>query len=446
MDPGRRIIQDGAIHFEDGLIVDVGPSKDVKARNPTTDMRVDAHGMVLLPNLVNAHTHTFQTLRKGWGADLGLTDWLRRVIWPLSGVTTPSDMALGATVSAAEALKSGCGFLLDQTTVGTSVESARLMAEAYERIGVKAGIAIGVIERTKRAERMKIPKERFPYTVAESTKIIRDAAHSLSEKRRVGISVWAAPVTIFSAGPDLYRAAWELCEELGLRFHTHIAETQAEVESTLEDHGCREVEFLEKMGSLGPSSSLAHCVWLSEREMDTIARTKTSVVHNPICNMYLGSGIAEIPKLLAKGVTIGLGSDGGTCGASHNMFEVMKSTALIHKARALDPKAISGYQVLQMATIGGAGSVGMEASIGSIEVGKSADVFLLDLKRLYSAPVGDIFSNIVFFGGPANVDSVFVSGKLLVQNGRLLTADEEKLIQDSQRRADEIEAKVKERL
>lgn len=439
MDPGRRILENAAVHIEGGLIADVGPTEEVKRRNQTNDLRIDARGKVLLPNLVNAHTHTFQTLRRGWGADLPLTDWLRKVVWPLAGLLTPEDMALGATISCVESLKSGTSFLVDNTTAGTSVESAVEMARAYKEVGAKAGLALGVTSRTGRAEKMKIPKERFPYTIEESIRIIGEAADAVAPLN-APVSVWAAPVTIFSGGPELFRAAGELCASKALRFHTHIAETTFEVQSTLEDYGCREADFLERNGVLGPGASLAHCVWLEDAEMELIARRGASVVHNPICNMYLGSGIADVPKMLRKGVNVALGSDGGTCGSSHDMFGVMKSAALVHKARALDPGAITSQQVLEMATIGGARSAGMEAKIGSIEKGKSADVFLLDLHRLHSSPVGDLVSSIVYYAGPSNVESVIVDGRVVVEKGEVITVDEEKVLEESQRRADQLES------
>jgi len=446
MDPKRRILEDSAVHIGGGLITDIGASEEVKRRNRTTELHIDARGMVLLPNLVNAHTHTFQTLRRGWGADLALTDWLRRVVWPLGGTLTPGDMALGATISALESLKSGTSYLVDNSTSGTSVESTVQMAHAYKKVGAKAGLALGVSNRTERAERMNIPKDRFPYTIEQSMKIIRDAASAVAALKEPGISVWAAPVTIFSGGPELFRAAGNLCASMGLRFHTHIAESVFEVDSTLEDYGCREAEFLERTGVLGPTASLAHCVWLDDAEMDLLARKRASVVHNPICNMYLGSGIADVPKMLKKGLNVALGSDGGTCGSSHDMFGVMKSAALVHKAKALDPSVITSYQVLEMATMGGARSAGMESRIGSIEVGKSADIFLLDLRKLHSSPIGDLISNIVYYSGPSNVESVLVDGKLVVDRGRALTIDEERVLLDCQKRADELETKVRERL
>jgi 5-methylthioadenosine/S-adenosylhomocysteine deaminase len=223
-----------------------------------------------------------------------------------------------------------------------------------------------------------------------------------------------------------------------------MAETKSEVDTTFEDYHCTETEFLHRAGVLGRKTALAHCVWLSGDEMDMLAKTGSSVVHNPICNMYLGSGIAAVPALLRKGVNVDLGSDGGTCGSSHDMFGVMKAAALLHKVSTLDPKAITAHQVLKMATVGGARAVGMESTLGSIEVGKSADVFLLDLRKLYSAPIGDLISNIVFYASPANVDSVLVNGNLVVEKGEVLTIDEERLVENSQRRSDEIESRVRE--
>jgi 5-methylthioadenosine/S-adenosylhomocysteine deaminase len=442
MDSKQRVIRDGAIHIEDGTITEIGTSSEVKSRSRTNDLHINAQGMILLPNLINAHTHTLQTLRRGWGADLDLTSWLQKVIWPLNPIISPDDMALGARISAAEAIKSGSTFLLDNTTIGSSVESIKRMADAYIETGIKAGIAVGVTARTRRAEIWKIPKERFPYTIEESVRMLRDIATGLADKRKDGIHIWAAPVTIFSAGLEAYRAAWSVCEELDLGLHTHIAETTSEVESTLEDYSCREAEFLHNLGVLGHKTTLAHCIWLNDHEMDLLSSTKTNVVHNPICNMYLGSGIANVPALLQKGVNVALGSDGGTCGSSHDMLGVMKAAALVNKVRDRNPAALSSYQVLEMATIRGARAVGMDSLMGSIEIGKSADVFLLNLKKLHSAPVGDLFSSIVYYASQINVEYVLVNGKLVAEHDKLLTLDEEKLLEDSQRRADEIEARV----
>jgi 5-methylthioadenosine/S-adenosylhomocysteine deaminase len=379
---------------------------------------------------------------KGKGSELDLTSWLRKIVWPLSGLISPKEMAAAAMLSAVEAVKAGTSIILDQLTVGTSPEGIEEVSRAYERVGIRAVLAIGLSQRTKRAELWNIPKERFPYTLEESTRIVRDAIGKLARQTGRDVSIWPAPVTIFSAGPDVFKAAWEICEEYGCGLHTHIAETTSEVDSTLEDYSCREVQLLSKLGVLGRRTSIAHGIWLDDDEIGLLASTKTSVVHCPLSNMYLGSGVAKVPQMLARGVNVALGTDGGTCGSTHEMFGAMKTAALLHKVHNRDPRAVSAYDVLHMATMGGARALGLEHEIGSIESGKSADFTLLDLGRMYSSPVGDVVSNIVYYSSPSNVDAVWIRGKPVVSEGKLLTMDEGRVLREGQDAARQLDAKI----
>jgi 5-methylthioadenosine/S-adenosylhomocysteine deaminase len=224
------------------------------------------------------------------------------------------------------------------------------------------------------------------------------------------------------AGPDDLRAAKALADEFDAPLHIHVAEARSEVEATLQDYGCREVEHLARVGVLDRRFHVVHGVWLNERELDLMARNGGHVVHCPTSNMNLASGVAAVPEMLARGVNVALASD-GLGNHNHDLFSVMKSACLLHRVHALRADAITPQQVLEMATLGGARALGLEKEIGSLEAGKKADLILLDLHKPHLVPIDDLPTAIVQGAQAADVDTVMVDGKVIMEGRRVRTLD-----------------------
>jgi 5-methylthioadenosine/S-adenosylhomocysteine deaminase len=222
----------------------------------------------------------------------------------------------------------------------------------------------------------------------------------------------------------------------------HLAETRSEVEEISQKYGKRPVNHMESLGLLSPSLIACHCVWLTEAEMDLLARRGVKVVHNPESNMKLASGVAPIPELLAKGVTVGLGTDGCASNNNLDLFQEMDSAAKLHKVHRLDPTVMPSDVVLHMATLGGAKVLGLDKEIGSLEVGKKADIIILDLNRPHLQPIYNITSHLVYSATGADVRDVIIDGQLIMQDRKLLTLDEENIIKKMQ----EIKGKILQRV
>lgn len=427
LDPTRRIIEDGALLLEGDRIESVGYAAELAGRLSQAARTIEGRGMVAMPGFVNAHTHSFQSLLRGLADGMDLLGFLSNVVYPVAPIITREEVRLGATLSALEAVKSGTTCLIDNHPADTSLATTDGIARAYANLGIRALVARGIRQPTARARAWGIPEHVFQFSLAEEIEITRELMENWQGEVNGRVQVCPAPLTLFLAGPKELRAAKDLAREYDAPFHIHIAESQSEVEATLEDYGCREVELLKREGVLDHRSHVVHGIWLDEAELDMLAQAEAHVIHCPTSNMSLASGAAAVPDMLARGVNVALATD-GIGNHTHDMFIVMKSAALLHRVQALHADALTAQQSLEMATLGGARALGLEEQIGSLEPGKKADVILLDLHKPHLVPVHDIPTAIVQGARASDVDTVIVDGKVVMEGRTVLTVNEASIL------------------
>jgi len=409
MDAARRIV-DADVLIESGRIKKI--SQTVRQSNRPTV--IDCSGLVILPGLVQAHVHLCQTLFRGLADDLSLEAWLAQRIWPLEAAHTDASVHASAMLGAAELLLGGTTAILDMETV----RHTSAAFEALESIGIRA---------TAGKCLMDAPPPANPPGLRESTDAALTESADLCERWHGAaggrLRYCFAPRFAPSCTGPLLRAVSDLAEHSGATIHTHAAETPLELDTVKRETGHDEIAYLDSVGISGPRAALAHCVWVDKDAIARLARQATNVVHCPSSNLKLGSGIAPIPEMLAAGCHVAIGADGAPCNNRLDAFEEMRLAALIQKPR-LGSDALPAAQVLELATLGGARALGLGTEIGSIEVGKCADLIALDLAGPHAQPEdADLISRIVYSARAADVRHVIVDGKIVVRDGELKTAD-----------------------
>ena len=409
MDAKRRVVE-GDVVVEDGKIEAV--TGGVGRGRAGSAKVIDCSGLVIIPGLIQAHVHLCQTLFRGLADDLPLETWLAKRIWPLEAAHTEESVYWSAMLGAAELLLGGTTAILDMETV----RHTGAAFEALEAIGLRATAGKCLMDAPSAPKELKEPTERALQEATDLCAKWHGAAH--------GRLRWCyAPRFVPSCTGPLLRAVSDLAERSGAMIHTHAAETPLELETVKRETGHDEIAYLDSVGISGPRAALAHCVWVDKDDIAVLARQHTNIVHCPSSNLKLGSGIAPIPEMLAAGCRVGIGADGAPCNNRLDAFSEMRLAALIQKPR-LGPDALPAAQALELATLGGARALGLEADIGSIEVGKRADLIVLDLDGPHAQPDNaDLISRIVYSARAADVRHVIVDGRIVVRDGDLKTAD-----------------------
>jgi cytosine/adenosine deaminase-related metal-dependent hydrolase len=427
----RRVIRDGAILVQKDKVAQVGKASEVKV-SPKAECEIDAKGMVVLPGLVDTHVHLAQALLRGCADDASLIDWLQKFVWPLQGNFEAEDGKASAELCMLEMIKSGT------TTFLESLLHSRYgfdgIAESVQRSGMR-----GLLSKTVMG--------LAGYGTEESIMhpgMIEDAETCLREveayfKRWNGaadgrVRVWYGVRSLGGCTPELYKQIAGSAERLGTGATMHLSEVQEDVRYAKKQFGKMPAEFMDQVGLVGPNVVFAHGVWLTEKEWHILARRGASVAHCPSSNMKLASGIAKIPEMMQSGVNVGLGCDGGPSNNCYDMVREMKAASLLQKARLLDPLVMRAESVLEMATILGAKALGLQREIGSIEVGKKADLVLISLGKPHLTPAFNPVSHIVYAAQGADVDTVIIDGEVVMENRIVKTLDEEEIIRNANER------------
>lgn len=417
MDAKDRIVNDGVIVVNGGKIEFVGTFDDVPGSFGTETYRsiISASGCVAIPGLVNTHTHSPMCLMRGYADDLPLQEWLEQKIFPVEAKLSPEDTYWAAMLSCIEMIKSGT------TTFADMYFSMDDVARAVEEVRMRACLSVG------------ITSDGTDYQSK-----LRDVA-SFCERwnNQAGgrITTMFGPHAPYTCSPELLKDVSVLAHEMELGIHIHVSETYKEVEDIRAKYGLSPVEFLNSCGVFDGRTLAAHCVALSDEDIAILAEKRVAVSHNPGSNMKLASGVAPVGKLMASGVTVGLGTDGSSSNNNLDMFEEMRLASLLHKVANLDAVAVPAYTSLKMATIEGAKCLGLDYNIGSIETGKRADIAIVDFNQPHLVPRTDILSHLVYSAGGADVITVVVDGKVVMENRKIMTVDEEEVMEEVNFRA-----------
>jgi 5-methylthioadenosine/S-adenosylhomocysteine deaminase len=419
MDSSNSIVS-ADLFIRDGRIAAVAGSVD------EADIVIDARNCAVLPGLVQTHLHLCQTLFRGSADDLALIDWLKKRVWPMEAAHNAASVRAAARLGIAELIKGGTTCALTMETVNHTEEVFRVVEET----GFRATVGKCMMDQG----------DDVPAALHEQLAASIDQSLALLEKwhgKHDGrIRYCFAPRFAVSCTRELLTRVAELARRHGVMVHTHAAENPQECELVELESGMRNVVYLDSLGLTGSHVALAHCVHLDERELETLKRTGTNVVHCPSSNLKLGSGIAPIKKMLDEGISVSLGADGAACNNRLDMFTEMRTAALLQKALH-GPEVLPALRMLRMATIDGAQAIGLADKIGNLQVGKRADVIVVSLNETHSLPRPvDIVSALVYSSQPADVQTVIIDGSLVMRDRKLLTMNEAEVSEEANREAE----------
>jgi 5-methylthioadenosine/S-adenosylhomocysteine deaminase len=390
---------DVLVDTESGTIEAVG---DV----PAADETLDASGCLVMPGLVNAHTHVSMSLLRGYADDKPLDAWLQEDIWPVEAELEPRDVAAGARLAAAEMIRSGTTAFADMYFMMEEV------ADVVDDVGLRARLGHGCITVGKDDGAAHADFE----TGLEFAESYRGAADGR-------ISTMLTPHSLTTVGESFYREYVPAARERDIPVHIHANETRDEVEPIVEEHGKRPLEYAADLDVLGPDSFLAHCVHVDDAEIEVLAERDTSVIHCPASNMKLASGMAPVQAMLDAGVTVGLGTDGPASNNDLDVFDEMRDAAMVGKLAAGDASAVDAASVVEMATAGGAAAIGIDS--GRLEAGANADLAVVDFEAPHLTPDHDPVSHLAYAARGSDVRHTICDGEVLMRDRAVLTLDVE---------------------
>ncbi len=401
--PYRDVLKGVDVLIEGEEITGIG--KGLKAQGDV----IDCSGKALLPGLINAHTHLAMVLFRGYADDLHLQDWLTKMIWPLESRLKERHVYHGSLLAMLELIKGGVTTYCDMYFFGGGVRKATLES------GVRGFFAQGILD-FQTAE-FKDADEAF--------RLFK----SLAKKKTDLFTPIIGTHAPYTCSEDTLMKAKELAAEYKTLIHIHASETRKEVYDSLREKKMRPIEYLDDIGFLGGNVFIAHAGWATKGEVSVLGRRETKVVHCPVSNMKLAvGGVAPLPEMFRENVVVALGSDGAASNNTLDIFQEMKVASLLQKMHRWDASLLPAQTALDMATISGAEVLGIESKVGSIEVGKKADVVLIDMEKPHLAPVHNIVSTIVYSTRPGDVDTCIVNGKILMRNREVLTLEEEDVL------------------
>ncbi len=407
MDDRGTVIQDGAVAVHGTDIVAVGGRKEVESQFRGREV-IGADRFLVMPGLINCHTHAAMTCFRGIADDLSLMDWLNNYIFPAEARNVDKDLAYwGSLLACAEMIKSGTTTFCDMYIFEDET------ATAARKAGMRC--LLGEVLFDFPSPNSKTPKDGLEYTAKLIEKWADDPL----------VKILVEPHALYTCSPDLLRESKSLADRYAVPCGMHFLETQSELEGLKEKFGKKPIRLLEELGLLDERFIAFHGVWMDDEDMAAFAGKNGKVVHNPESNMKLASGVAPVPDMIAAGITVGLGTDGCASNNNLDMFQEMDMAAKLHKAHRLDPTVMNAKTVVEMATCRGAKVLGMEKFVGSLRPGMKADITIVDLNKPHLTPIYHEYSHVVYAATGADVETVLINGNVVMRDRKLLTIDEE---------------------
>lgn len=436
----RKVIRDGAVAIEEGTIVGVGKEHELRRKYGRGYEKINTKNKIVMPGLINTHQHAAMSLSRGYADDLPLQEWLEKWIWPIEKNMSPHDIYVGALLTAAESMMGGTTTINTMYHYAPEGNEAKALAEAGVR-GVVGHVC-------------------FSWRKGEDKKALEDLARNWHGKAGGLIRVSVDPHAPYTVDPEYMKELKEKRFELNRKYgsekspiicHIHVAETFDEKEKIQNAFNLKLkngiMEHLDSLEVLDEHVIAAHCVALTNGDMNVMKKGGVKVAHSPISNLKLASGISPVPKMLECGITVSLGTDSPCSNNSADMFETMKVTALLHKGINRNPTLMPAEKVLEMATIEGAKALSWENAIGSIEIGKKADLIIVNLKKPHLRPMYSETSHLVYAAKGSDVETVIVNGKIIMENRELKTLKVEHVMEMAEkaknRLIDKLDANVK---
>lgn len=380
-------------------------------------LQIEATGKIVMPGLINTHTHVAMALLRGISDDVPLMEWLEQHIWPIEGKMGYQEVLDGAKLGILEMLMGGTTTFVDMYPYEEAV------AEAAESAGVRALVS-------------PCPMDfRMEHFENDWRQVQKRFSHSRL------VTMWMGPHAIYTLSGQHLQRSISLSKELGVGSHIHLSETQTENDNCMAQHGMSPTEFLEKEGLFSTKTLAAHCVVMSDHDIEILAKNGVSVAHNPQSNMKLASGIAPVKKMIDAGINVSIGTDGASSNNDLDMWEEMRTASLLQKVSTLDPCAIPAYTALKMATVNGAKAIGREGELGEIRTGALADILLIDIEKPHLYPHTNLVSELVYSTHASDVDTVIVNGRIVVRNRKCLSMNAQEVCKTAQKHIDTLLSK-----
>lgn len=428
VDQQQPVIEDGAVAINEGRIVAVGPTAEVAGQYQAKKV-FDARRKAVMPGFVDAHHHFLQNFHKGTRDDLALIDWIDKVSVPRIRVAVQDylkgiyDIQLHASrLGCVDAIKSGITTILNMEWA-----THPSVVDVFEQAGIRVRHTITMTDQWISPE-VILPHDRLLVLADQLKERCQSSANG-----RVSFSYGLACPNSCSVG--LIKEVRALADRNQIPVHIHIAETEYEWHNIHNLFGATPTRHLHNLGLLGPDVQGAHSIWLSDEDIELYRETGTKVVHNPECNMKIADGIAPITKMLEAGVVVSLGTDSCSVNDNMDMFEAMRTAAFLQKVTTMDPAVLPAATSLRMATLGGAEALNMQHEIGSLEVGKKADLLLVDLSGAHMRPINNLENSLVYCANANDIQTVICDGRVIMEDRRILTLDEEEWVSNATRYA-----------
>src|SRR5437868_2615735 len=415
MDGSHRVIEQGAVAVKNGRIVEVGKTAEIDRKYAAREV-VNAAGKVVIPGLINGHTHVPMTLFRGIADDLDLQEWLTKYIFPAEAKNVTEDFVrVGTRLGLAEMIRSGTTTYCDMYYFEDAIADETFKAGMRGVLG-ETVIDFAVADNKTNAEAMAYTEKFVNHWKGNALIVAAIAPH--------------APYTV---SEDHLKAVRAFSDRTGAPIVTHISETRREVDDSVKGKGASPIDYLNRIGFLNNRVIAAHVVWPSDEELGLLKKLGVGIVHNPQSNMKLASGVAPVPEMLKEDLPLGLGTDGAASNNDLSMWEEMDTAAKLAKVFSKDPKVVTAEQAFEMATIRGARALHLAQEIGSIEKGKLADLAIVDLDALNQTPFYNIYSDLVYATKATDVRTVIIEGRVVMRDRRLLTLNEETIKADARK-------------